>query len=453
MDIHASIFRAYDIRGTYPDQINEQSAYLLGRAFVAFLRRFSSKKVLRIGGARDSRISSPRLFKAFTRALREESCIIIDLGVASTPMLYFAVWKHALDGGFMITASHNPNPYNGVKLTRELGIPIGGATGLDWMKEYIVQGKIGALKERKGAAQKKDIEKEYSAFSRKLAGVKKNEFRGASIALDAGNGVGGESALAVLKEAGAVVTALCMKPDGNFPNHVPDPLRQENVRDLQDLLKKKTFSLGMALDGDADRIVFLCADGTPVRGDIVTALVAGMVGKNGEKILYDIRSSNIVPETIAQHGRVPVVSPIGHALIKNLMRKKEAVFAGEYTGHYYWGGGLFFETPYAVALLLLKAIKISGASLKDMIQPFLQYAYSGEINLEIHDKEKKIQALKERYATAKTTALDGFRADFPDWWFLARASHTEDVLRLVIEAKNPELLEARKQELLSFLMA
>ncbi|MDP4007247.1 MAG: phosphomannomutase/phosphoglucomutase [bacterium] len=447
MKVNPGIFRAYDIRGKYPAELNEAAAFSIGKAFVAFLRRREKRKKLHVGIGRDTRLSSPKLFSALAASLREEGCDVIDLGVISTPQLYFAVWRYKLQGGAMITASHNPNPYNGIKFTREQAIPLGGETGLLWMRQYIEKYAPFKSEKRKAGIQKKNNEKIYVSWNLARAKVKKGSLGGISLALDAGNGVGGKVTFALLKEAGVKVYPLYLNPDGRFPNHVPDPQKPENVRDLQKLMQQKKPNLGVALDGDADRIVFLDEKGKALRGDLVTALLASLLAKKGERMLYDIRSSNSVPEAMKEAGVLPSATRIGHALIKEHMRKTKAAFAGEYTGHYYLGKGLFFEAPLFFLLVLLKEMKRSSLLLSELVSPFDRYAYSGEINFPTHKKEETMKKLKVRYSKGKQTQLDGLRVDFSDWWFLLRASNTEPLLRLVVEAKTKKLLSEKQKEL------
>lgn len=446
------IFHSYDIRGTYPDALNGQDAYLIGRAYIHFLDKHTNKEHYTIAVGRDSRISSPELFEGFARGVREEGADIIDLGLITTPMLYYGVASLGCDGGAMITASHNPNPYNGLKLTREHAIPIGGDSGLYWMRDFIEKTDIAQLPKAKaeGSVSEQSIRDAYVDFNLQTAKIERDEFRGMRVAVDAGNGVGGPMIQDLLEAVGVTMKGLYMEPDGQFPNHIPDPLIAENIKDLQEFIKEQQdIQIGIALDGDADRVVLLDENANPVSGDILTAFIAQIILRDNpmEKILYDVRSSNIVPESITQNGGTPIVSRIGHAHIKPAMREENILFGGEFSGHYFWGQNLFFETPFVVVLLVLKELKGTGKKLSELIVPFQKYAYSGEINFAIEQKEKKIQELKQKYVEGTLLEIDGARIDFEDWWFLARPSNTESLLRLVIEAKTPELLEQKRKEI------
>ena len=451
MKVNPSIFRAYDIRGKYPTEITEDAAFKIGHAFVAFLRKNTKKKKFRIVIGRDARISSPKLFAAFVRAVREVGCDVVDLGIISTPMLYFAVFLYGFEGGAMITASHNPNPYNGIKFTREKAIPLGGDTGLQWMRKYIERQTFFEQGKFKGKLTKKNITKEYVAWNLKQARVKKGAFKGFSVALDAGNGVGGAVTLALLKEVGAKVYPLYLKPDGRFPNHVPDPSYKENVQDLLKLVRRKKAHFGIDLDGDADRILFADEKGTILRGDLMTAFFVSLLAKKGDKIVYDLGSSNVVSDVARQAGAYSIISSVGHTIIKEHMRKQKAVFAGEYSRHYYLGKGFFFEAPLFVLLTLLKRMKRTKLSLSVLMKPFLRYAYSGEINVLAVHKQKKLEEFKRKYRIGRQTTIDGLRVDFKDWWFLLRPSNTEPVLRLIIEATTKKLLSEKRRELVRLL--
>jgi len=451
MNVNPSIFRAYDIRGKYPTEITEDAAFKIGHAFVAFLRKNTKKKKLRVGIGRDTRLSSPRLFSAFSKALRGQGFEVVDLGIISTPMLYFAVFLYGFQGGAMITASHNPNPYNGIKLTREKAIPLGRDTGLQWMRKYIERQTSFEQGKFKGKLTKKNITKEYVSWNLKQARVKKGAFKGFCVVLDAGNGVGGAVTLALLKEVGVKVYPLYLKPDGRFPNHIPDPSHKENVQALLKLVKRKKAHFGIALDGDADRILFADEKGTILRGDLMTAFFASLLAKKGDKIVYDLGSSNVVRDVVREAGAHFIMSKVGYPSIKEHMRRGKAVFAGEYSRHYYLGKGFFFEAPLFVLLVLLLELKRTKLPLSVLMKPFLRYAYSGEINVPATNKQKRIEEFKRRYRRGKKTTIDGLRVDFPDWWFLLRPSNTEPVLRLIIEATTKKLLSVKRRELIGFL--
>lgn len=449
------IFHLYDIRGKYPNEFTEEDAHAIGHGFVNYLKTVRSKKQYTVAVGYDSRVSSSVLFKEFVKALSEEGCNVIDIGLITSPMLYFAVSHYTYDAGAMITASHNPNPYNGLKLTRENAIPLDGDNGIFWIRDYVNEhgGSHPGFSSVTESIAKKNIEDDYVVFNLKLAEINPNELKGMRVALDAGNGTGGPVAMKILEKAGVSVSPLYIEPDGTFPNHVPDPLILENLNDLISLVRQEEFHLGVALDGDADRIIFTDEKGSPVSGDIITALMSKILleegGKSGNvRFLYDIRSSNVVPEVIEAAGGTPVPYRIGHALIKRKMREDDILFGGEISGHYYWGRDVFFEIPFVILLRIIKELQKTKKPFSELLTPLHKYCYSGEINFQIKDKDAKIKQLQEKYAKeGKVSLLDGVRVDFSNWWFLVRPSNTEPVLRLVVEADSPRALEERKREL------
>jgi phosphomannomutase len=452
------IFKEYDIRGKYPDEFNEEDAFQIARAFARFLRKDDPQRHLKIVAGRDMRHSSPSLFEAFTRAFMEEGGDIVDIGMITTPMLYYGVSYLKLDGGVMISASHNPNPYNGIKLTREGAFSLGGSTGIYWIRDLIKSnGMQDSFVHKKGKIEQMNIEQEYVDLQFQVSGVKKGSLGGITVALDAGNGVGGPIALKILEAAGAKVLPLCIEPDGNFPNHEANPLVRENIKDLISVVQREHPTLGVALDGDADRIMFLDEKGNSIPADLVTALIARVLledQKEKLKILYDVRASNRVPEVIAEAGGEPVQWKIGHALIKEKMRQDNVFFGGELSGHYFLGAPFFYEMPFFVLLKLCALIQNKNISLSRLIAPLQTYSHSGEINFSVKDKEKKMREIQNKYqelGIGKITKIDGIRVDFPAWWFLVRASNTEPLLRLVVEAQTKEMMEEKVKELSGFL--
>lgn len=443
--IDPTIFRAYDIRGIYPSEINEKVAELIGRAFVKFLGGSNLKIVV----GRDNRLSSPSLFNALTKGILGQGANVIDIGLATTPMLYFAVAYFKFDGGIEISASHNPPQYNGFKMVRKEAIPIGEKTGLKEIKKLTT--RPGNVITRPGNAVKKKILKEYLRFE--LRNFDFKQMKPLKLVIDTANAVAGILIPEIFRKKIFKIYHLFPELDGNFPNHNPDPLIKENLFPLQKEVKNKKADLGVAFDGDGDRIIFIDENGEIVSGDLITALLAKIIlEKNpGEKILFDIRSSNIVRETVKEEGGIPIVSPIGHTLIKEKMRAEGIFFAGELSGHYYLKEHYFCEVPIFVLLKILETISKTEKNLSELIEPFKKYFHSGEINFEVRDKNKILKALEKKYKTGKICRLDGLRVDFRNWWFLARISHTEPILRLVLEAKTKKLLEEKKKELIEFI--
>lgn len=454
VEVNSSIFRAYDIRGIYPSTINEKVAYLIGRAFVKFLSqkpKVKSQK-LNIVVGRDARLSSPALFKSLIKGLISQGTNIIDIGLSTTPMFYFAVAHFKFDGGINITASHNPKEQNGFKLVREKAIPISAKTGLKKIQNLTKRKNGRVLFYRKnGKIVKKEVLKEYLKFNFKNFNLKR--MRPLKVVIDTANSVSGILISELKKKLPIKIYSLFEKLDGNFPNHPPDPLIKENLTYLQKEVKNKKANFGVAFDGDGDRIIFVDERGEIISGDLITAFLASLILKQNPKvkILYDIRSSKVVEEMIKENGGQPVVWKIGHSLIKEKMRKENIFFAGEFSGHYYLKEHYFSEAPLFVLLKILEIISQTKKKLSELIKPFKKYFHSGEINFRAKNKEKILELLEKKYQGKKALKIDGLRVDFSDWWFLARPSGTEDLLRLVVEAKTKKLMEKRKKELSSFI--
>ncbi len=445
--ISKSIFKAYDIRGIYPKEINEKVAFLVGRAFGNFLKICSKKRKIKIAIGRDNRISSLNLAKKLKESLLTHDQIeIFDLGLCTTPMMYFSVSHFNLDGGIEITASHNPPEYNGFKMVKENSFPIGEKSGLRKIKSFVFKEKEKKFA-KKGKIKRKNIIKDYLDFNLKDFNFKK--FSPLKVVIDTANAVPGILIEKLSKLLPLKIYHLFPKLDGNFPNHNPDPLIKENLKFLREKVKKEKADLGVAFDGDGDRIVFVDEKGEIISGDLILALISKVIlSKNpNQKILYDIRSSNIVRETILENKGIPIVSRIGHSFIKEKMRKENAIFGGELSGHYYSRDHYFCEAPFFVFFKILEILSETKKSLSHLIKPFKKYFHSGEINFRVKNKKEIMEKLKEKYKRGKLTQIDGIRIDFKDWWFLLRPSNTEPVLRLVIEAKKENILKEKEKEI------
>jgi len=443
--IDLSIFRAYDIRGIYPSEINEKVAYLVGRAFVKFLR----KQRLKIVVGRDNRLSFPSLFKSLVKGLLEEGAEVIDIGLSTTPMLYFSVAHFKFDGGIQISASHLSAEWNGFKLVREKAIPISEKTGIEEIRNLVLAGDF--KRKKGGRILRKEVLKEYIGFNLKNFDLK--AIKPLKIVIDTANAIPGILVPEIFKKPNCKIYHLFAKLDGSFPNHNPDPLIKENLRFLQKEVRDKKADLGVAFDGDGDRIIFVDEKGGVISGDLITSLMAKLIlTKNrGQKILYDIRSSNIVREIIKKEKGVPIISRIGHSFIKEKMRKEDIIFGGEFSGHYYLKEHYFCEAPIFVLLKILETRAKTKKTLSELIQPFKKYFHSGEINFEVENKTKILKALEREYKEGKICRLDGLRIDFKNWWFLARPSQTEPLLRMVLETKTKKLLEKKKKELIGLI--
>ena len=440
MKINPSIFRAYDIRGVYPEEINEETVYEIGRAYVKFLK---ARKII-VG--RDCRLSSPSLFKALTKGIRDQGANVIDVGLVSTPMLYFSVINLKADGGIEITASHNSGEQNGLKMVRKAAKPISGVSGLKEIKELALQGSGKA--KVKGRLNKKNIEASYLKDIWQQIDPKK--IRKFKVVIDTGNGMGSLIVSELFKRLKAKVYPLYFDLDGSFPNHLPNPLLSKNLTEIKKEIKKRKADLGIAFDGDADRVVFLDEKGKEVPGDLITALLASCFPQS--KILYDIRSSRIVKEEIKKHGSIAVPSRIGHSFIKETMRKEKIAFGGELSGHYYFQDNGYIESPLTVVFMMLSML--ADKTLSQAIKPLRKYHSSGELNFIVKNKKQILKKIAERYKKkGKISWLDGLTVEFPDHWFNLRASNTENLLRLNLEADSKKLKEERIKEISSYINA
>lgn len=440
MVFNPNIYRSYDIRGIVPDEFDADEAYHIGRAYAQFT---NAKKVV---VARDMRPSGDDIEQKLIEGLTDGGVNVISIGMATTPMFYFAVHYLKTDGGLSVTASHNPGKYNGVKMTRESAIPIGGDTGLFEIRD-LVEKRNWQPVARKGSIEKADVQKEY------LTLVTKNvDASGLKIVVDAGNGMSGMLQQEYFNAVGGDVTPLYWELDGTFPNHEADPLKEENMQDLQNAIKTHNADLGVAFDGDGDRVFFVTEQAEIVPGDFTTALIAQemLKHKSGAAFLYDLRSSRITKETIEAAGGVAYMSKVGHSNIKAQMRERNAIFAGELSGHFYFTPW-YAESGFLALGYILRLLKEQNKPFSEIVAPLKKYAKTPEINFEVQDKEKILNSVKEKYADAEQLELDGVSIVYPSWWANVRASNTEPLLRLNMEADTQELLEEKRSEIESIL--
>ena len=436
-----SIFKAYDVRGLVPEQLGPLDAYRIGWATARHLG------ARRIAVGRDARPSSPPLRDALLRGLCAGGASPIDIGLVSTPMLYFGVEHLALDGGIMVTASHNPTQYNGFKICRRHAIPVGAEGGLR---------EIAALTERAppdpggtGASEEIDLGDAYrDHLKRCVAGG----CPPLHIAIDCGNGMAGVALRGLLDTTPLRIEALYFEPDGRFPNHPADPLESDNLRDLRDVVLRSGAAFGVAFDGDADRAVFVDERGAVVSSDLMTALLApSQLRRHGAGVVvYDLRSSRATPEAIRAAGGDPERSRVGHSFIKMQMRERGAVFGGELSGHFYFrfSPTLIADDGVAALLCLLDLLDGAGRPLSELIAPLRRYAASGEINRRAANVPRLLAAIEDRYRDGVVSHLDGLSVDYPDWWFNLRPSNTESLLRLNLEAQTPEAMRTHRDRLL-----
>jgi phosphomannomutase len=443
--VDESIFKAYDIRGVYPDELDEDAAYLIGRAFVTFLK---CKQVV-VG--QDMRKSSPSLFVSLTKGMTDQGADVIDIGHCDTPFFYFCTAKYK--AGIMVTASHNPAKYNGFKFCRDGTIPIGGDSGMEDIKRLAVKGKFQEAK-KKGNITKKDMMQDFIAHNLKFLN-KKIKGKRLKIVIDTGNGMGGFTFPKVFKDIDVDLVPLYFDIDMSFPNHEANPLKLENVKDLQKRVVKEKADFGVSIDGDCDRCMFIDEKGDYVSSDFATALIAKQLLKTHKNalFLYDLRSSWAVKEFIEENGGKTKMCRVGHAFIKAQMRKEDALFAGELSGHLYFKESVWTESTIIATILMINMLREEKKSLSALVSPLKRYFASGEINSEVKDKEGKMKELVELFKKdAKSVSyLDGIRLEFDGWWFNVRPSNTEPLLRLNLEAKSKKKMEEMRDRLLELI--
>lgn len=434
----AGIFKAYDIRGIYGDQLNEDLAFKIGRAFATFLK---CKKVV-IG--HDMRPHSPPLFDAIARGLTMQGADVINLGLCTTPMSYFANGFLGADAGIIITASHNAGEWNGMKLSRKEAVPISGATGIMDIEKIVNEESFDAPAATPGTVTEHSVVDEYVASIKKHAKIK----RPIKIAADMANSMG-------ILESKALEGIIEFDPifdtyDGTFPNHEANPLLIETYEALQEKVRAGNYDFGVAFDGDADRVGFTDENGNVIPMDIITALIAkDILATEKGVIFYDLRSSWAVKEEIEASGGTPMQSRVGHAFIKQQMRDENAIFAGELSGHYYFRDNYFTESSSLAVICVANIVSAADKPLSELIKPIQRYYASGEINSKVKDAQAVLDKIKTEYSDGRQFELDGISVEYSDWWLNVRMSNTEPVVRLNVEAKTEELMIIKRDELLT----
>jgi phosphomannomutase len=438
-------FKAYDVRGLYGSELDEEGAYAIGRAYV---EQFEPRKIA-IG--RDMRVSSPAMARAATEGAADGGADVLDIGMVGTEMVYFAVGELGLDGGIMVTASHNPKEYTGMKIVRRGALPVGGDSGLLEIRDRALAGFDTSLSQRQRQVSEYDVWPGY--VERVLSFIDPGAVSPLRIVIDTGNGMAGAMLPPVLERLPIDARRYFFEPDGSFPNHEPDPLLPENREFLVGKVKEERADLGIAFDGDADRCFFVDDTGAFVPGDFVTALLAEWILEKepGGKIIYDVRASWAVPETIERAGGIPLMNRVGHAFIKHRMREEGAVFGGEVSGHYYFRDFYQADSGVIPFLLMLELVSRRGRPLSEILRPYRErYFLTGELNTPVPDVALKLHELKERFADAgKVSHLDGISIESEDWHMNVRPSNTEPLLRLNLEARSEDLMERKREEVLS----
>jgi phosphomannomutase len=447
------IFKAYDIRAIFGDELGPDGARLIGRAFARVIGELENKPAdtLRLGLGRDMRLGAPDMAAAYAEGMAGEGARVIDAGMVGTEMLYYLVGSRDLDGGVMCTASHNPKPYTGAKLVKRGAIALSGDAGIGDVRQRIEDG-LGVAPGG-GAVEQVAIYDDYRSAVMRF--VEPDAIRPLRVVLDGGNGMAGPMVGPLLESLGLEMSSNYWTPDGNFPDHGPNPLLERNRRFIMEEVVRLGADIGLAWDGDADRCFVIDDTGAFVDGDFLTTLLAdAMLRRNpGATILYDVRSSRAVPDLVARKGGTALINRVGHAFFKTRMREQHAVFGGEVSGHYYFRDFYCADSGTIPALLILELLSQSGKRLSELLEPYRsRYFISGEINSQVSDPLAKLDEISVRYADARQMTLDGISVDYDDWHFNVRPSNTEPLLRLCLESlRSLEEMQRRRDEVLALI--
>ncbi len=438
------VFNSNDIRAVYNKEWNGDTVYAIG---------LSLKTVLGADGiavGRDGRLSSDEIFQILSRGIRDSGCDVYDIGLCDTPAVYHTVVREGLGGGVMITASHNPPEYNGLKIVAEGAVPLGYGTGIEKIEELVLSGRSASFKaEKSGALKALDIRNSYCSwyepYMQNLGDMK--------ILVDCSHGTAGIFGRDILGRMAENVRFINDVPDGNFPDHGPNPMEKKSLKTLGKELLKSHADVGLCFDGDADRVVFVDEHGRTVGADLIIGLLAEsfLRGNKGGTVLYDLRCTNGIPEYIAELGGRPLMCPVGHTSIKKMIRDNGAVFGGELTGHYYYRDFFCSDSAWLTAVMVLKALKESGLKMSEALQPMKRYSSSGELNFRIAEKDALFTRVKNQYGNGRLTEIDGLRVDYDEWWFSLRASTNEPLIRLVVEGKDEQIMNRKRDEVVSFI--
>jgi phosphomannomutase len=453
--IDPGIFKAYDVRGLYGEQIDGEVAEQIGRAFARVLGDLEGKPrtELRVGLGRDMRLSAPELAARYRAGLVAEGADVLDAGQVGSEMLYWLVGSRGLDGGLMCTASHNPKAYTGAKLVREGAIALSGDAGIGEIRGLLEAGLDDRPVAARGEVQDVDIYEEFQAAALKF--IDPAAVKPLKVVVDGGNGMAGPMVGPLLRRLGLEPIETYWTPDGNFPDHEPNPLLPENRRFIIEKVLETGADLGIAWDGDADRCFFIDDTGAFVDGDFLTAILAQtlLAKRPGETILYDVRASRAVPDTVTRAGGEAYKNRVGHAFFKTRMRKEGSLFGGEVSGHYYFRDFYCADSGTIPALLILEHLSRSGQRLSQLLAPYRErYFISGEINSEVADQQAKMEEIAQRYSDAQQERLDGISIDYEDWHFNVRPSNTEPLLRLCLESLvSRQDMERRRDEVLALI--
>ncbi len=445
----AGIFKAYDIRGTYPDQVNEEIAFEVGYHYRDLLDAEDLARGPVVVVSRDMRSHSVPLAEALKRGLRARGVSVVDIGVADTPQNYFATGHLKASGGIQVTASHNPAVYNGFKMSRRDAIPVSYETGISELERLVLESEVPLDLEPEAGESFQNV---FEAYCDHVLSMLEHHEPRLKLAADAANGMG-TIYLPILERLNVDLVPLYFELDGTFPNHEANPLKAENLVDLQRAVREHDCDLGVSFDGDADRAMIIDGNGDVITADIMTAMLAPRFLRDdpGAVIVYDLRSSWATKEAIAEAGGKPVRERVGHSFIKATMRQHDAPFGGELAGHFYYRCNYTADSSILTVIEALDLMRESGRPIAELAAPLKRYHATGEINFHVDDKDGMIRQLAEVFADGEIDYLDGITVQYSDWWFNVRPSNTEPLLRLVLEARTRELMESKTAVLLGYL--
>jgi phosphomannomutase len=451
MKLNENIFKAYDVRGVYPNEVNEDAARAIGTGFITYL------KAKRVAVGRDMRLSSPALAAAFIDGVTSQGADVVDYGMIPTDMLYYAVAADKLEGGVQITASHNPKQYNGMKMVRQEAFPLSGEAGISDIRDMIAADRLPPAAATRGTVTNQSALGPY--VDHVMSFIDPSIIKPFKVVLDAGSGMGGLVAPKLFDRLPCRTTRLCFDIDGRFPNHEANPLIEENRRDIVERVVVERADIGIAWDGDADRCFFITGNGEFVPGDFVTALLAEafLMKHPGSTVIYDLRASFAVRDVVAQYNGTALMNRVGHAFIKQRMRESNAIFGGEVTGHYYFRDNFYADNGFIPALLMLELMSKKEQSLHQLLEPLSRkYFISGEINTKLASMDlvpTKLDQIAAKFGDCRQYKLDGVSVECDDFHFNVRPSNTEPLLRLNLEAKTPELMARWRDEVIALIRA
>ncbi len=444
LNLNTKSFKDYDIRGVYPTDINEEFFYHLGKSVALYIKKGP------VGAGYDTRLSSPSLFKNLVAGITDYGVDVVSLGNISTEMHNFASGKYGFELNITVTASHNPAEYNGAKFAKKGAVPVYSGFGLPEIKASMNQ-EIPKT-EKKGSFTEQNIFNDW--INHALSYIKINSLKKLKVVVDGGNGMGGPAWIEMQKHLPVEIIGLYLNPDGNFPHHLPDPLKDENTLDLEKKVREEGADMGIALDGDADRAFFMDETGTKLSGTVTTAILTGyLIRKAPGAYGYNAICGRVVRETIKKYGGTPIRTKVGHSFIKNVMREKNVDFVGEHSGHFFYKSNYYAESSLITGLLMLQILSESGRKLSDLRKQYDKYPVSGEINFKAEDKQKIIQALRNTYEknVESIDEIDGVTFWFKDWWFNVRMSNTEPLLRLNAEADTQAVLDQQVKSIVDLI--